>query len=71
MVPFDVVSGRSWMISNSGGVSNVSESFEELRLRLSETLILSYFVTVTSEDEYRSIRNVKFNIPCETYLLCL
>ena len=43
----------------------MSESFEELRLRLSETLILSYFVTFTSEDICCRIQNVKFNMPCE------
>ena len=35
-------------------------------------LILSYFVAVTSEDVCCCIRiNVKLNIPCGTYLLCL
>ena len=38
MVPFDVVTGGNRMLSNSGGVNNLSESFEVLSL----SIILSF-----------------------------
>ena len=34
MVPLDVVTGRNRMLSNSGGVTNLSESFEVLSLSI-------------------------------------
>ena len=40
MVPFDVVTGRSWMIGNSGCVTNLSESFEVLVFLLCSLLLV-------------------------------
>ena len=37
MVPFDVVIGRRWMISNNTGVTNLSESFEVLSLSVMQS----------------------------------
>ena len=34
MVPFDVVTGGNRMLSNSGGVTNLSESLEVLSLSI-------------------------------------
>jgi len=38
------------MISNSGGVTNVSESFEELRLRLREKLLIQDLKAALNEN---------------------
>ena len=37
MVPFDVVTGGNRMLSNSGGVTNLSESFEVLSLSIMQS----------------------------------
>ena len=37
MVPFNVVTSRTSMISNSGGVTHLSESFEVLRLSVMQS----------------------------------
>ena len=69
MVPFDVVTGGNQMISNSGGVTNLSESFEVPSLSIVQSSFTFADVKSITIPATGFVDNLKLLRPVETIVI--
>ena len=69
MVPFDVVTGGNRMLSNSGGVTNLSESFEVLSLSIMQSSFSFADVKSITIPATGFVDNLRFLRPVETIFI--
>ena len=69
MVPFDVVTGGDRMLSNSGGVTNLSESFEVLSLSIMLSSLSFADVKSNTIPATGFVDNLRFLQPVETIFI--
>ena len=69
MVPFDVVTGGNRMLSNSGGVTILMESFEVLSLSIMKSAFSFADVKSITIPATSFVDNVRFLRPVETIFI--
>jgi len=69
MIPFDVVTSGNRMLSNSGGVTNLSESFEVLSLSVMQSSFIYFDVKSFTIPATGFVDNLRFLRPVETIFI--